>query len=368
MSYKIKIPMVNLSKNYQGLQKEIDQSVSKIFRKGQFILGENVSLFEKEFSRYLGVKYAIGVASGTDALILALKSLGINSQDEVIVPANSYPTALAVASVATPKLVDIDPRTLNMDISKIEKTITPKTRAILPVHLFGLAAEMRAILKIAKKHRLFVIEDAAQAHGASYEGKKLGTLGDLGCFSFYPTKNLGCCGDGGMVVTNNKKLAELIRQLRVYGEKKRYQSLRLGINSRLDELQAGILRVKLKRLDSYNQLRQKVAYHYFSCLKSDNLILPPKKSDGSHVYHLFTIRARERDNLKRYLEKHGIETNIHYPLPVHLVKAFSFLKYQKGDFPEAEKACREILSLPCYPELTNKQITSICNLLKSSLK
>lgn len=360
--------MVNLSKNYQNLQKEINQTVHKIFRKGNFILGENVSFFEKEFSQYLGVKYAIGVASGTDALILALRSLGINSQDEVIIPANSYPTAFAVASVATPKLVDIDPRTFNMDVSKIEKAITARTRAIVPVHLFGLAAEMKSILKVAKKHHLFVIEDVAQAHGASYEGKKLGTLGDLGCFSFYPTKNLGCCGDGGMVVTNNKKLAALIRQLRTYGEKKRYQSLRPGVNSRLDELQAGILRVKLKRLDSYNQLRQKVASHYFSCLKNEKIILPPEKSDGSHVYHLFTIRARERDRLKRYLKKHGVETNIHYPLPVHLVKAFSSLKYKKGDFPQAEKVSREILSLPCYPELTTSQITNICNLIKSSLK
>lgn len=369
MSGKILIPLVDLRSEYRRHQKEIDQSIKKVLGSGVFILGENVRLFEKKFASYLGAKYAVGVASGTDALILSLRALGIKEGQEVIIPANSYPTAFAVAATrAKLKLVDIDPKTLNINPFKIEKAVIPSTFAIIPVHLYGLVAEMEPILKIAKKHNLFVVEDCAQAHGAVYRGKKVGTLGDTGCFSFYPTKNLGCFGDGGMVATNNRRIADTVRQLRMYGEKRRYQSEEMTTHSRLDELQAAILRVKLKKLDQNNRLRQKVACQYFQNLGKLPIKLPEEKTSGRHVYHLFVIRVRERDKLKNYLTKNGIEVAIHYPLPIHLVGAFSSLGYQKGDFPQAEKVADEILSLPCHPFLKPGEIKAICNLIKSCLK
>lgn len=363
------IPLVDLNKGWRSLKNEIDKAIKNVLSAGKFILGENVASFEREFAQYLGVSYAVGVASGTDALILSLKALGIKSGDEVIMPVNAYPTAFAVwATGAKIRLVDIDLLTFNIDPSKIEKAITSRTRAIIPVHMYGQAADMEPISNIAKKHKLFLIEDVAQAHGAVYKGKKLGTLGDVGCFSFYPTKNLGCLGDGGLVVTKNYKIAQDIRELRMYGEKKRYQSERKSTHSRLDELQAAILRVKLKKLDLWNQKRNQIAKWYREELKNTEVILPQEKSSGSHVYHLFVIRTRERDRLRKFLIKNRVETGIHYPLPIHLVKAFSDLGYRKGDFPEAEKTSRQILSLPCYPELTRPQVGRICKLIKNFLK
>lgn len=366
----MKIPFINLKKNYDDSKREIDRAIFSVLKSGNYILGENVSSFEKEFAQYLKIKYAVGVASGTDALILALKALRINENDEIIIPANSYPTAFAVAAVSRRiKLVDIEKKTLNIDPAKIEKQITKKTKVIIPVHLYGLISPMKEILKIAKKHHLYVISDAAQAHGAVLNAQKAGTISDLGCFSFYPTKNLGGFGDGGMVTTGNKKWAEKIKMLRMYGEKKRYQSLILGVNSRLDEIQAAILRVELKSLDKLNQRRIIIAKEYFKSLKEEkDLILPPLKSDLSHVYHQFVIQASERDALRNFLLKNGVETLPHYPLPIHLVPAFRFLSYKKGDFPIAEKAANEVLSLPCYPELSSKEIKTVCSLVKIFFK
>lgn len=368
MDKKRVIRLFDLVADYKTHQKEIDRIIKNVLDSGVFILGKNEEAFEKEFASYLGVKYAIGVASGTDALILALKALGIGKGDEVIIPANVYPTAFAVAATgARIKLVDIDPQTFNIDPFKIEKAITLSTFAIIPVHLYGLAAKMEPILKIAQKHNLFVVEDCAQAHGAIYQGKKVGTLGDIGCFSFYPTKNLGAYGDAGMVVTNNCRLAKILKELRMYGERSRYQSVRLGVNSRLDEIQAAILRVKLKKLNQENKLRRRVALEYFENLKDLPLSLSPRPS-ASHVYYLFSIRMRQRNRLKKFLAKNNIETTIHSPLPTHLVDSFKFLNYQRGDFPEAEKATREVLSLPCHPFLNLGEIKAICNLIKNFLK
>lgn len=369
MSGKILIPLVDLRSEYRRHQKEIDQSIKKVLGSGVFILGENVRLFEKKFASYLGAKYAVGVASGTDALILSLRALGIKEGQEVIIPANSYPTAFAVAATrAKLKLVDIDPKTLNIDPFKIEKAVIPSTFAIIPVHLYGLVAEMEPILKIAKKHNLFVVEDCAQAHGAVHRGKKVGTLGDTGCFSFYPTKNLGCFGDGGMIVTNSKKIAEVVKELRMYGEKERYQSLRLGVNSRLDEIQAGILREKLKKLERFNQARRKIASWYSYYLSGAEVVLPEVIDSTRHVYHQFVVRTQKRDLLKSFLAKKGVETAIHYPIPVHLVESFKFLGYKKGDFPESERMAEEMLSLPCHPYLTQNEVRRICNFIKDSLR
>lgn len=365
----MKIPFLDLRKNYHDAKKEIDSAINSVLESGNYILGNEVSSFEKEFSSYLGIKYAIGVASGTDALILALKALDINQDDEIMIPANSYPTAFAAASVSRRiKLIEINSKTLNLDPQKIEEQVSKRTKAIIPVHLYGLISPMREILKIAKKHHLYVIADAAQAHGAVLNSQKAGTIGDLGCFSFYPTKNLGCFGDGGMVTTNNKKLAERIRMLRMYGEKKRYQSLTLGINSRLDEIQAAILRVKLKSLDRLNQKRIQIAKLYFQCLKGVKIILPPSGTDFSHVYHQFVIQTKRRDLLRRFLLRKGVETLANYPHPVHLVKAFSFLNYKEGDFPEAERAAGEVLSLPCHPQLNLQEVKIICSLVKKFFK
>ncbi|MBI2036559.1 DegT/DnrJ/EryC1/StrS family aminotransferase [Candidatus Microgenomates bacterium] len=360
------IRFVNLIKQYRDNKKELDAAFLSVFKKGNFILGEQVELFEREFASYLGTEFGIGVASGTDALILSLKALGINKGDEVIIPANSYPTAFAVAAAgATIKLVDIDEKTYNINTDKIEQAITGKTRVIIPVHLYGLSCDMGPIVKLAKKYRLTIIEDAAQAHGALYDGKKAGTMGEIGCFSFYPTKNLGAFGDAGMIVTKNKKIAEIARELRVYGEKRRYESVRLGVNSRLDELQAAFLRKKLKKLDRYNKKRINIAGNYCRFLKNVPLLRPEFFDNGRHVYHLFVVKTKKREALAHFLGRNGVATEVRYPVPVHLVKSFEYLGYKKGDFPRAEAAALESLALPCYPELTKKEIERICSLVKT---
>ncbi len=362
------IPLFNIKKNYTNQKSAIDRAIKGVLKDCNFILGKNVELFEKEFANYLGVKYAVGVGSGTDALILSLRALNLKTSDEVIIPANSYPTAFAVAAVATPRLVDINPGTLNMDPRGLEKAITKRTKAIIPIHLYGLAAELEPIISIAKKHQIFIIEDASQAHGAKYKGRKAGSIGNLGCFSFYPTKNLGAIGDGGVVVTNSPRLAKDVRALRMYGEKKRYQSFRLGIVSRLDELQAAVLREKLKKLDFYNKKRRRIADYYFTYLKNSPFILPPKGLDSSHVYHLFTIQTENRDKIHNYLTTKGVYTGNGYPPPTHFIKSFSFLGYHKGDFPNAESVSGKIITLPCYPELEKKEVKAICNFLENALK
>jgi len=363
------IPFVDLQTEHKKQIQSLKKAFATVCDRGVFVLGDSVRTFEAEFARYLGAKYAVGVASGTDALLLALKAIGITPQDEVLVPANAYPTAFAVSlSGAKIRLVDIDPQTYTIDPRKIESAITKKTKAIIVVHLYGQAAKMDTIMRITRKTNIAVIEDVAQAHGSTYKNKKLGTIGDIGCFSFYPTKNLGALGDGGMIVTNTKRIAEQIQRLRNYGEKKRYVSTHLGYNSRLDELQAALLSVKLSMLDKNNKKRQRLAKAYLYNLRETSVQLPTTHIDESHVYHLFVIRTKKRNSLQAYLQGKGITTLIHYPTPIHSVKAFLHLGYKTRDFPQAEKSAKEILSLPLYPTLSLDAVSYICNHIKNHLQ
>jgi len=360
---------VDLKRQYKLIKKEIDKAIKRVFNNSNFILGKEVENFEKEISQFCGAKYAIGLNSGTDALLLSLKSLGVGKGDEVITtPFTFIATAEVIASLgAKPVFADIDSRTFNINPSKIEKAITKKTKAILPVHLFGQMADMSEIMKIARKHKLFVVEDAAQAIGAEYKGQKAGTIGDSGCFSFFPAKNLGAYGDGGMVITNSKKLAEKIRLLRNHGSslKEKYLNLILGTSSRLDAIQAAILGVKLKHLKKWNKKRAQIASYYTNQLRKLNEILPPYIIPArTHIFHQYTIRTKNRDALRGYLKEKGIPTMIYYPLSLHLQPTFKYLGYKKGDFPGTEKAAKEVLSLPVYPELERKEQYFIISKIK----
>jgi len=351
---------LDLTVQYKSIKKEIDGAVKRVLGKAVFVGGKEVEEFEKEVTQFCGVKYAIGVNSGTDALFLSLKALGVGPGDEVITtPFTFIATAGVIANCgAKPVFVDIDPETFNIDPSKIEKVITKKTKAILPVHLFGQMADMDEIMKIAEKYKLSVVEDAAQAIGAKHKGKKAGTIGDLGCFSFFPSKNLGAYGDGGMIITNNEKLSQKIRLLKNHGSspKEKYLNLIVGTNSRLDSLQAAILRVKLKYLTKWSRERAKKADYYSKNLENIVDIIVPKINLGRiHIFHQYTIRTKFRDKLQQYLKEKEIPTMIYYPLPLHLQPAFKYLKYRQGDFPIAEKTAEEVLSLPVFPELKKKE-------------
>ena len=357
-----KIVVSDLKREPRQLKKKIEKAVDKVLSSGWYILGKELASFEKEFASYCGTSYAVGVASGTEALQLSLMALSISSGDEVIIPVNTaIPAAMAiVAAGAKPKFVDIKEATFNIDPSKIEKLITKRTKAIMPVHLYGNPCDMDNVSKIARKHKLFVVEDASQSHGAIYKNKKVGSLSDLACFSFYPTKNLGCYGDGGMVVTNGKKLTEKIHYLRNYGQISRYICRIKGINSRLDEVQAAILRVKLKHLDAFNKRRIEIATRYNKNLKNIAEIESPCENKSTkHVFYLYVIRSKKRNKLKAYLEQKKIKSEIHYPIPLHLQEAFRCLGYRKGDFPVGERVAREILSLPIFPTLTNGEVDRI---------
>lgn len=361
---KIKpIPLVDLKLQCEMLHENIISAMDNVIKRADFILGEDVSSFEKQFASFCHTEYGIGVSSGTMALYLALLACGIGPGDEVITTANTFiATAFTVSYAgARPVLADIDPDTYNIDVEKIASLITKKTKAIIPVHLYGQPADMDPILKIAEKYGLKIIEDACQAHGAVYKNKKVGSLGDMGCFSFYPGKNLGAFGDGGIVVTNNKELAEKICLLRNYGQKSKYEHLLRGFNSRLDTLQAAILTVKLAKLAEWNKSRNACAQHYNKLLNNLGGIKIPKQSPftTAHSYHLYVIRTKDRDRLREFLASRGISTGIHYPVPVHLQKAYADLGYSEGSFPVAETAAKEILSLPMYPELTQNQIERV---------
>jgi len=355
---------LDLSSQYELIKKEVDQAIKRVLSSGVFIGGEEVEEFEKEFAKFCGTKYAIGVNSGTDALFLSLKVLGIGSGDEVITtPFTFIATAEAIINCnAKPVFVDINPNTFNIDASKIEKAINKRTKAIIPVHLFGQMADMDEIIRIAKKYNLYVIEDAAQAVGAEYKGKKAGSIGSLGCFSFFPSKNLGAMGDGGMIVTNDKKFADKVRLLKNHGSspREKYLNLIIGTNSRLDEIQAAVLRIKLKYLLRWNEERLKKAEYYNKNLKEvKDVITPTLKSGKEHVFNQYVVRVKKRDELKDYLEKNGISTMIYYPLSLHLQPALSYLGYKKGDFPETEKVTKEVLSLPIYPEISGENLNEI---------
>ncbi|MFA6190589.1 MAG: DegT/DnrJ/EryC1/StrS family aminotransferase [Candidatus Staskawiczbacteria bacterium] len=370
------INFLNLKAQYSSIKKEISSAVNRVFESGNFIGGAEVEKFEKEFASFCGTKYAISVNSGTDALFLSLKVLGIGIGDEVITtPFTFIATAEAIVNCgAKPVFVDIKGDTFNIDVSKIEKVITKNTKAIIPVHIFGQMANMTEIIKIAKKYNLYVVEDACQSVGAEYKGKKSGTIGNLGCFSFFPSKNLGAMGDGGMVATNNKKLNDKIRLLKNHGSspKEKYKNLIIGINSRLDSFQAAILRVKLNYLSKWNSERIRAASYYSNNLKEVKEIQAPiLKDKNGHVFHQYTIRlhsAQVRDKLKNYLEKKGIPTTVYYPLPLHLQSALKYLSYKIGDFPEAEKVSKEVLSLPIYPELSKDSQGFIIKIIKEFYK
>lgn len=365
------VPFIDLKKQCKEIKKDFNKAINKIVNRGDFILGEDVKLFEEEFSRYCRVKHAVGVNSGTDALFFALQALGIGPGDEIIVPVFTFiATAFAVTYTgAKPVFVDIDENSYNIDVNKIEQAITKRTKAIIPVHLYGLPADMDGILKIAKKYGLKVIEDAAQAHGAYYHGKRTGSLADVGAFSFYPTKNLGALGDGGIVLTDNDEVYKNLLILRDYGRTSRYEHVAMGYNSRLDTLQAAALRLKLKKLDKWNNMRRQNARFYSELLKGiDGIITPGENKDGSHVYHLYVIRAKNRDEVVEALRQNNIAVLIHYPTPLHLQPVYKGLGYKRGDFPAAEKVSDEILSLPMYPHMAKQEIRYICQTIKKAVK
>ena len=368
------IPLVDLKAQYDSIRDELDAAIHRVLRSGQFILGSEVETFEEEIAAYCRTKYAVGVASGTDALHLALLACGIKAGDEIITTPFTFiaTTESIVKCGATPVFVDIDAKTFNIDPSQIEPKITDKTRAILPVHLYGQPAAMEYILEITSKYNLKIIEDCAQALGAEYKGRKVGSLGDAGCLSFYPSKNLGAYGDGGMVVTNDARIAEMVKILRVHGSKASYKHIIHGFNSRLDALQAAILRVKLKHLDEWNGLRCNKVALYTGLLNKVDSIKPPhfeKNCRSSCTY--YTVRLKDprlnRSKLREHLESSGIQTMVYYPSSLHLQEVYKYLGYKQGDFPESECAQEEVLSLPMYPELSRKQVERIVETIKEFL-
>jgi dTDP-4-amino-4,6-dideoxygalactose transaminase len=359
---------LDLTKQYLTVKRQFHKKLQDIMSKGDFILGEEVRLFEKEFAQFCKVKYAVGLNSGTDAILLSLKALGIGRGDEVVVPAFTFiATSFAVSFTgARPVFVDIDAKTYNIDPQKIEKAITKKTKAIVPVYLFGLCADMAQILNIARRHKLYVVEDAAQAHGAKINNKIAGSLGDLGCFSFYPTKNLSAFGDAGMITTNSNKLYNILLQLRDCGRShKRYLHNILGYNSRLDNVQAAYLRLKLKQLNKWTDLRIKNANTYYRLLKDVRGLMVPVTPQGfRHVFHAYSIRTKIRKKLMQEFHRYKIPCSIFYPLPLHLQKANRYLGYRYGDFPVAEKVSKEILSIPVHPNLKKEDILKIVSVIK----
>ncbi|HEY0322923.1 MAG TPA: DegT/DnrJ/EryC1/StrS family aminotransferase [Pyrinomonadaceae bacterium] len=359
----MKVPLLDLHAEYEGLREEVLPVVERVLESQQFILGPEVAALEEEVASYTGARYAVGCASGSDALLLALMALDIRAGDEVVTtPYSFFATASAITRLgATPVFVDIDPRTFNINTALVEDAITPRTRAILPVHLYGQCAEMYELTTISRRHNLPLVEDAAQAIGAEDAGARAGAIGHMGCFSFYPTKNLGAAGDAGMLTTNDVPLAERLRTLRAHGAASKYFHKEVGINSRLDSLQAAILRVKLPRLDAWSEARKANASQYRRLFTDAGLAeevrLPFEREDVRHIYNQFVIRvdSERRDALREHLKQADVGTEVYYPVPLHLQECFSFLGYSAGDFPESEKAARETLALPIYPQLSIEQ-------------
>ena len=391
----MQIPLLDLKRQYAAIQAEVEQTVCSILASGAYIMGANVIAFEEEFAAYCGVKHAISVANGTDGLIIALQALNIGRGDEVITsPYTFFATAESISTVgATPVFVDVRPDTYNIDENLIEESITERTRAIMPVHIFGQPAEMDKIHKIAEKHGLKMIEDACQAVGATYHGQRVGGLADIGVFSFFPTKNLGCAGDGGMITTNDDNLAAICRGLRVHGsgeggriaynllygvqeqlddasgdttvyDPRKYYNYLIGHNSRLDEIQAAILRIKLKKLDGYNQSRQQAAAYYSRALAGTVYRTPADAEDTESVYHLYILQTEKRAELVKQLAEKGIGTGTYYPVPLHLQKAYKDMDYKTGDMPVAEYLSHRTMAVPCFPELTAEELVYIAETLK----
>ncbi|MEW6380490.1 MAG: DegT/DnrJ/EryC1/StrS family aminotransferase [bacterium] len=362
------VPMVDLVGEYRRLREPIQKAIQWVLESGRFILGPNVEALEAEMAAYITTRYAIGVASGTDALLLALTAVGVDRGDEVITtPFTFIATAEAISHLgARPVFVDIDPRTYNLDPAQIRARISKKTKAILPVHLYGQPADMDPVLDIAREFNLKVIEDCAQAIGAEYKGRKVGSLGDAGCLSFFPSKNLGCYGDGGMVLTSDEEIATKVQQLRNHGSEQKYVHSMLGFNSRLDELQAAILRVKLHEVDQNRRLRNEKVEEYNHFLH-DKVITPYQAEFALHVYNQYTIRVQHRSEIQEGLKAKGVATAVHYPIPLHKQQVYHWLNYADDDLPESVAASREVLSLPIFPDMTSEQIAYVCQSLEELL-
>lgn len=360
------IPFVDLKAQYQGINDEIKEAINGVLERCDFVLGEDVEAFEAEFADYCGTQYCVGVNSGTSALHLALLAAGVKPGDEVITVSFTFvATAAAIRYTgATPVFVDVLPGSYTMDPSKLEEAVTPRTRAIVPVHIYGQCADMDPILDVARRHNLIVIEDAAQAHGAEYKGRRAGSMGDIACFSFYPGKNLGAYGEGGAVVTNNRDHAKAMGILRDHGQSEKYHHILVGYNYRLDGIQGAILRVKLRHLEGWNAARRRHASEYRRLLAGVNAGLLEEMSYGTPVYHLFPIFVKERSRLQERLRVSSVMTGIHYPIPVHLQEAYRDLNYREGDFPHTELASRETLSLPMYAELSDEALPMIADLIR----
>ena len=362
----MRVPFVNLKKQYSSIKAEVDASIARVLDSGNFILGGEVEAFEKEFASYCGAKHAVCVSSGTEALYLSLLAAGVKRGDEVITAANTaVPTATAVLMAgATPVFADASEKDFNIDPGLLEKQVTKKTKAIIPVDLYGQCADLTPVQEIAEKHSIPVIEDACQAHGALYNSRKAGSLCDFGCFSFYPTKNLGAYGDAGAITVNDEEKAEKLRLLRNYGQKSRYEHVSFGVNSRLDEIQAAVLRVKLRKLDGWNEQRRKLSKTYSEKL-GGVVSLPLEMPGRKHIFHLFVVRSKLRNALQEHLSKAGVATIIHYPLPVPMQPYFAQNGFSRGSFAVASKLSGEILSLPIYPELSGEEADFVCSSVKS---
>lgn len=351
-----KIMTNRLDRGFYKYQQEFEEKAIEVLRSGWYVLGKEVESFEHEFAEYIGAKYSVGVGNGLDALYLAFRVLGIGAGDEVIVQGNTYIASVMGITMngATPVFAEPD-EYFSIDVKEIEKKITERTKAILVVHLYGQATPMDEICALCKKYNLKLVEDCAQSHGANYKGKNTGTFGDIGCFSFYPSKNLGAFGDGGAIVTDDKELAKAVKMYRNYGSEKRYYNKVVGVNSRLDELQAGLLRVRLSHMDELEKERQAIGERYLAEIKNPAVKLPLLRQDCNHIWHQFVLRCTRRDELQAYLEEKGIGTIIHYPIPPHLAEAYAYLGFKEGDFPMTEKLAKEVLSIPMYNGMTAKE-------------
>lgn len=363
------IPLVNLKAQHDAIRPELDAALAHVLDTSQFILGSEVAAFEEAFAAYCRAPHAVGVSTGTSALHLALLAAGIGAGDEVVTVPFTFAASVAAIEFAgaRPVFVDVEPKTCTIDVTRIEAAITPRTKAILPVHLYGQPADMDPILDIASRRGLVVIEDAAQAVGAEYRGRRAGSLGHLACFSFYPSKNLGACGEGGAVTTSDPAYARRLRMLRNWGQETKYEHLIRGNNLRLQGFQGAILRVKLRYLEEWTEARRRHAKRYDALLTDAGIPVPHVRPDVRHVYHLYTVRVAERDAVREELRRRGVETGVHYPIPVHLQPAYADLGYGPGDFPESERAGREVLSLPMFAELSDDQVRTVVEQLQQAL-
>ncbi len=365
----VKVPYLDLKAQYRSIKPEIDAAIASVLESCQFALGPEVAAFEQEFATYCGAAECIALNSGTSALHLALLAAGVGPGDEVITTPFTFVASVAAILYANarPVMVDIDPRSLTLDPAAIEAAITPRTKVILPVHLYGQSADMDPITEIARRHRLIVIEDAAQAHGARYKHRPVGSIGDMACFSYYPGKNLGAYGEGGAVTTSNPDHARTIRMLRDWGQDRKYHHLLRGYNYRMEGFQGAVLRVKLRHLESWTEKRRAIVAEYNNLLADCDLETPVEMPWGRHVYHVYTVRSKNRDHLQTTLADQGIQTGIHYPIPVHMQPAYADLGYGEGAFPQAEAAAREVLSLPLYPELSSEAVAQVAEAVKHAV-